>query len=165
MKLDFWQITPVATFAIFIAPVFIVLFSLAGDYSDNWTHLYNHVLFGYIENSIYLVLGVSIMVIIIGVGTAWLVTNYNFTGKNILGFGELYGKRIVSFFKDEPIVGGYLNGFYLIIIGFLLNELKDNKNYLTILFSIIFIISILLTGERSNTIRAILGISIFFLAL
>ena len=83
MKLDFWQITPVATFAIFIAPVFIVLFSLAGDYSDNWTHLYNHVLFGYIENSIYLVLGVSIMVAIIGVGTAWLVTNYNFTGKNI----------------------------------------------------------------------------------
>ena len=87
----------------------------------------------------------------------------SFTGKNILGFGELYGQRIVSFFKDEPIVGGYLNGFYLIIIGYLLNELKDNKNYLTILLSIIFIISILLTGERSNTIRAILGISIFFL--
>jgi O-antigen ligase len=87
----------------------------------------------------------------------------SFTGKNILGFGELYGKRIVSFFKDEPIVGGYLNGFYLIIIGFLLNELKDNKNYLTILLSIIFIFSILLTGERSNTIRAALGISIFFM--
>ena len=87
----------------------------------------------------------------------------SFTGKNILGYGELYGQRIVSFFKDEPIVGGYLNGFYLIIIGYLLNELKDNKNYLTILLSIIFIISILLTGERSNTIRAILGISIFFL--
>ena len=30
----------------------------------------------------------------------------SFTGKNILGFGELYGDRIVSFFKDEPIVGG-----------------------------------------------------------
>ena len=87
----------------------------------------------------------------------------SFTGKNILGFGELYGTRIVSFFKDEPIVGGYLNGFYLIIIGFLLNELKDNKNYLTILLSVIFIISILLTGERSNTLRAALGISIFFM--
>ena len=86
-----------------------------------------------------------------------------FTGKNILGFGELYGQRVVSFFKDEPIVGGYLNGFYLIIIGFMLNELKDNKNYLTILLSVFFIISIILTGERSNTIKAILGISIFFL--
>jgi O-antigen ligase len=87
----------------------------------------------------------------------------SFTGKNILGFGELYGKRTVSFFKDEPIVGGFLNGFYLIIIGFLLNEFKYDKNYLTILLSIIFIISILLTGERSNTIRAALGISIFFM--
>ena len=87
----------------------------------------------------------------------------SFTGRNILGFGELYGKRIVSFFKDEPIVGGYLNGFYLIIIGFMLNEFKDNKNYLTILFSIVFIISILLTGERSNTIKAAFGISIFFM--
>ena len=87
----------------------------------------------------------------------------SFTGENILGFGELYGERIVSFFKDEPVVGGYLNGFYLIIIGYLINELKDNKNYLIILLSIIFIISILLTGERSNTIRAVLGISIFFL--
>jgi len=87
----------------------------------------------------------------------------SFTGKNILGFGELYGKRIVSFFKDEPIVGGYLNGFYLIIIGFLLNELKGNKNYFIILLSIIFFISILLTGERSNTIKAVFGISILFI--
>ena len=88
----------------------------------------------------------------------------SFTGKNILGFGgEIYNERIVSFFKDEPIVGGYLNGFYLIIIGFLLNEFKDNRNYLIILLSIIFIISILLTGERSNTLKAIFGISIFFI--
>ena len=88
----------------------------------------------------------------------------SFTGKNILGFGgEIYHQRIVSFFKDEPIVGGYLNGFFLIIIGFLFNEFKDNRNYLIILFSIIFIISILLTGERSNTLKAILGISFFFI--
>ena len=86
------------------------------------------------------------------------------TGKNILGFsGEIYEKRIVSFFKDEPIVGGYLNGFYLIIIGFLCNEYKDYRSYLIVLFAIICILSILLTGERSTTIRAILGIIIFFI--
>ena len=42
----------------------------------------------------------------------------SFTGKNIFGYGELYGERIVSFFKDEPIVGGYINAFYLIIVGY-----------------------------------------------
>ena len=34
-------------------------------------------------------------------------------GKNILGYdGSEYGQRIVSFFKDEPIVGGFLNCFF-----------------------------------------------------
>ena len=49
-----------------------------------------------------------------------------FTGTNIFGdnFGvRFYNEqvqygRIVSFFKDEPIVGGYLFGFYLILAGF-----------------------------------------------
>ena len=82
MNINFWQITPVALFIIFITPVIIVLSSLFGEYSDNWTHLYNYVLTGYILNSLWLVIGVSFSVLIIGVGTAWLVTNYNFTGKN-----------------------------------------------------------------------------------
>ncbi len=82
MNINFWQITPVVLFLIFIAPVIIVLSSLFGEYSDNWTHLYNYVLTGYILNSLWLVIGVSICVLIIGVGTAWLVTSYNFTGKN-----------------------------------------------------------------------------------
>ena len=91
----------------------------------------------------------------------------SFTGTNIFGFSnniaDAGGNRIVSFFKDEPIVGGYLNGFFLIIIGFMFNEFKDNKNYLIIILSIIFIISILLTGERSSVIKAVLGIIVFFI--
>ena len=31
---------------------------------------------------------------------------------------EMFGDRIVSFFKDEPIVGGYIYSFYLIVLGF-----------------------------------------------
>ena len=89
--------------------------------------------------------------------------------KNILGFGGLYGDRIVSFFKDEPIVGGYLNCFYLLIIGFLIDTFKNNKmfssrlQFFVVLLLMFYLICIILTGERSNTIRAILGISIFFL--
>ena len=44
MRLSFWEITPVALFIVFIAPVAIVLVSLTGDYSDNWSHLYQYVL-------------------------------------------------------------------------------------------------------------------------
>lgn len=83
-------------------------------------------------------------------------------GKNILGYGELYGNRIVSFFKDEPIVGGFVNSFFLIIVGFYLNQTKKNHN-LIIIFSIVILISIFLTGERSNTIKALLALSTFLL--
>lgn len=90
----------------------------------------------------------------------------SFTGQNILGFdGKQYGKRIVSFFKDEPIVGGYLNGFYLLIVGFLMIELKKKNFLLIFLILILFILAILLTGERSNTIKAFLGLSFFILLI
>ena len=89
----------------------------------------------------------------------------SFFGKNILGYGEVYGSRIVSFFKDEPIVGGYINGFYLIIIGYLFYIKKNisNKYKITILiFSILLLVAIILTGERSNTIKASFGFFLFY---
>ena len=86
-------------------------------------------------------------------------------GKNILGYGEEYGSRIVSFFKDEPIVGGYINGFYLIIIGYLFYLNKDFLNRyknIILIVSIFFISAIVLTGERSNTIKAFCGFFLFY---
>jgi O-antigen ligase len=86
-------------------------------------------------------------------------------GKNILGYGERYGERIVSFFKDEPIVGGYINGFFLIIIGYLfsLNKQFINKyKNVILIFSLFLLVAILLTGERSNSIKAFFGFVIFY---
>ena len=85
-------------------------------------------------------------------------------GKNILGYGE--GTRIFSFFKDEPIVGGYVNSLYLLSIGFLFEFFDDKKNitkYTILLISIFFLTAILMTGERSNTIKALLSFIIFYL--
>ena len=85
-------------------------------------------------------------------------------GTNILGYGE--GTRIFSFFKDEPIVGGYVNSLYLLSIGFLFEFFDDKKNkikYIILLLSIFFLIAIFMTGERSNAIKALLGFIIFYL--
>tara|TARA_B110000879_G_scaffold118925_1_gene157982 strand:+ start:159 stop:1418 length:1260 start_codon:yes stop_codon:yes gene_type:complete len=86
-------------------------------------------------------------------------------GRNILGYGEEYGRRIVSFFKDEPIVGGYINGFYLVLIGYLfyLNDKIVNKyKNIILIYSIFFLIAIVLTGERSNLIKAVFGFFLFY---
>ena len=86
-------------------------------------------------------------------------------GTNILGYGEGYSSRIVSFFKDEPIVAGYINGFYLIIIGYLFhlnNKISNKYKYIVLIFTIFFLIAIILTGERSNSIKAIFGFFLFY---
>ena len=86
-------------------------------------------------------------------------------GTNLLGYpnkGEYFGKRIVSFFKDEPVVGGFLNAFYLIIIGFFLDKYGSLRLKLILLLSLILLISILITGERANFLRALMGIFLFF---
>ena len=88
----------------------------------------------------------------------------NTFGNNILGYGKLYGDRIMSFFKDEPIVGGYLNGFFLIIAGFILNMKNSNNRIFFILFVSTIFVAILITGERSNSLRALLGIVFIILA-
>ena len=89
-----------------------------------------------------------------------------FSGKNIFGYGQdIYADRIVSFFKDEPIVAAYLNGFFFLIIGFLLNMKKSNSSILVICFilTLLFLICVTITGERSNTIKALTGLFIFLL--
>ena len=85
------------------------------------------------------------------------------SGTNILGYGNLYGNRVVSFFKDEPIVAAFLNGFLLIIIGYLANNINGDKKKLLLFFVITlsFLICIFLTGERSNTIKILFAFTIF----
>ena len=77
----FWRSISLIFFSFFLLPVIFVLASLFTDYNDNWSHLINFVLTDYILNSIYLIAGVSILSLLFGVGTAWLVTNYDFLGR------------------------------------------------------------------------------------
>ena len=78
---DPWVIFPFLIFLVFLSPLLVVLSSLLGNYSDNWTHLTTYVLDSYIYNSIFLVLGVSVISLALGVGTAWVISNYNFSGR------------------------------------------------------------------------------------
>ena len=102
----------------------------------------------------------------------WLITIFvvlidvfleSFSGQNILGYGSDYGPRIVSFFKNEPIVGGYLNAFYLILIGFLNFKFKNRYVNVITLVAVIYFLAIFVTGERSNAIRAFIALTFFYI--
>ena len=80
-----------------------------------------------------------------------------YTGANILGNISLDGTRIVSFFKDEMIVGAFIFCFGFTSITYFMNNIKNTK--LTLLIITIFILiplSIMLSGEKSNFIKSII---------
>tara|TARA_A100001015_G_scaffold294878_1_gene373164 strand:- start:526 stop:1773 length:1248 start_codon:yes stop_codon:yes gene_type:complete len=77
-------------------------------------------------------------------------------GRNIFGFeSPMKNERIVSFFKDELIVGSYLATFLFIIVGKFYN---DEKKTLSIVLFLIFFISVLVTGERSISLKLLFSI-------
>ena len=87
-----------------------------------------------------------------------------YVGNNLLGFESVNKKRIVSFFKDELIVGSFITGFAFIIIGYLFKNFEKIERYkqtLIYLLMIFIVICLILSGERSNTIRLIIGFIIF----
>ena len=71
-------------FFIFIIPIVFVISSLFGEFNDNWNHLIDYVLANYVLNSLFLIFGVSVISLVFGVGSAWLITNYEFMNKNWL---------------------------------------------------------------------------------
>ena len=130
----------------------IIIFFLAINYFLREKKFLNKVLFFWLITLIIVVFDVYIEGIF---------------GKNILGFGGSYGgaggSRIVSFFKDEPIVGGYIFGFYFIFLGYLLDKFDSKYKYIVLIFGIIFLLAIILTGERSNGIKAVIGFLLLIL--
>tara|TARA_B100000676_G_scaffold46387_1_gene45022 strand:- start:2023 stop:3648 length:1626 start_codon:yes stop_codon:yes gene_type:complete len=103
--LSIWHILPIFILLLFFSPIFIILFSLFGDYSDNWQHIYNYVLTDYVINSLILVSGVSILVIVIGSITAWIVTNYNFAGRRFFEWGLILPLAIPPYILAYTFTG------------------------------------------------------------
>ena len=84
-------------------------------------------------------------------------------GYNILGYSSADHTRIVSFFKDETVVGALILCFgYIVVTYFLSQNLTLRSKIFFNLFLFIVPMCILITGERSNFIK---GSIIFFLIL
>ena len=82
-------------------------------------------------------------------------------GKNILGFeSPMKNERIVSFFKDELIVGSFLASFLFIVFG---KFYYENKVILSSFLFAIFSACIFITGERSVSIKIIISMILIIL--
>lgn len=75
------------TFVLCVAVAFplIVIFTYMFSTGDTaWHHIVDNLLPAYVVNTILLMIGVSFLVTVMGVSTAWLVSMYTFPGRKVL---------------------------------------------------------------------------------
>jgi O-antigen ligase len=98
-----------------------------------------------------------------------LDVNFEFIyGRNIIGNTSAYEGRIASFLGEELKIGFFLYSLYLSTFAFFfsltLESKKKNLYSLIILFIILFtFFTIILTGEKSNSIKAFFCLFLFFI--
>ena len=78
-----WYLSVMLIAFLIAVPILTVMASLFTEHKEIWQHLKDTVLKDYILNSLWLMLGVGIGVLLIGVGCAWLVTMCEFWGAGI----------------------------------------------------------------------------------
>ena len=87
-----------------------------------------------------------------------------FIGKNLLGY-KITANRPSGFFGDEHIAGGYFQRFVFFLIFLLIIKLRDNfKRYTAfILLSFMFLVPIILTGNRMPMLIYVASCLIFLI--
>ena len=75
-----WTIGALVVAGLVAAPILTVLAIAVTDSSDIWRHLYDTVLGLYLQRTVLLMAGVGIGTLVIGTGTAWLITMCRFPG-------------------------------------------------------------------------------------
>ena len=89
ISLSGWTIIVSAIALIIATPIIFIFSSVFTESGAIWQHLATTVLVDYVTNSLWLIVLVGIGVLIIGVGTAWLVTMCRFCGSRVLEWALL----------------------------------------------------------------------------
>ncbi|MBW4546875.1 MAG: iron ABC transporter permease [Symplocastrum torsivum CPER-KK1] len=84
-----WTVLVIAIAFLISTPVLFVLSNIFVDSREIWQHLAQTVLARYILNSLWLMIGVGCGVLVIGVGTAWLVTMCRYPGSRLFEWALL----------------------------------------------------------------------------
>ncbi|MGP1375372.1 MAG: ABC transporter permease [Almyronema sp.] len=89
LGLNGWSLAVLLVACLVALPILVVLGSVFARTGAIWQHLTSTVLATYVTNSLLLLVGVSVGVLILGIGTAWLVTVCRFPGRRIFEWALL----------------------------------------------------------------------------
>ena len=109
MKINSWYVSSFLISFIVAIPIVTVSSSFLEDTSNYFEILKNTFLYEYIFNSLFLLIGVLILTLIIGVGCAYLVSFYEFIGAKFFKWGlilsfavpaYIYAYSLTAFFEN-----------------------------------------------------------------
>ncbi|MDO5722622.1 MAG: iron ABC transporter permease [Actinomycetaceae bacterium] len=103
MKLDRtpWLVGSVLVVIAMLLPLLQVLSSFTTPASENWEHIRQHLLGGYLKDSAILVVGTALLSIILASALAWFVTAYDFPGQRFFRVALILPLAI------PPYIAGY----------------------------------------------------------
>ena len=83
-SIDKWSAATVVLCCFLLGPVAALLLAAFGDSGGLWGHLVDTVLATYVTNTLLLMGGVGSVAIVFGVSSAWVISRYDFAGRDML---------------------------------------------------------------------------------
>ena len=85
-------------------------------------------------------------------------------GQNLFG-NEYIDNRLTSVFGDEKVVGAFLTkiAFLVLIFPFLIFKESKYLNIIVFFLSTIFLVIVILSGERMASLLFIMGLTLYYL--
>ena len=97
MSLNAWSIYAVVIALLVSVPILVVFSAVFAPTGEVWRHLVDTVLWNYIRNTLWIMLGVGLATLFTGVLTAWLVTTCRFPGRRVFEWALLLPLAVPSY--------------------------------------------------------------------
>lgn len=121
-----WQLSSLAIASLVFFPLVTLLWVSIDANLEVLRHLAATVLQDYVTTSILLMIGVAILTLCVGVGSAWLVTHFRFTGDSIFSWALLLPLAVPTYITAYSYTGlldvagpiqSYIRQFFEIGVG------------------------------------------------
>ncbi len=100
-----WRASSAAIASLVLLPLLALLWISLVNNNAIWSHLTNTVLSDYIATSLWLMLGVASVTLLLGVGSAYLVTHFEFVGRRWLSWALLLPLAVPTYITAYSYTG------------------------------------------------------------
>jgi len=111
-----WSLITLFVLLLVALPVLTIIFKLFDGPGESWMHIVRNLLGEYVSNSFYLMVVCSVMVLIFGVTTSWLVARYEFPFRKQLEWLLILPLAIPSYIVAYAYAGAFDYGGSLELI-------------------------------------------------